>query len=348
MSLVHGGDLLAAQRKFGIPRGEWLDLSTGISPWSWPVPPVPESVWQSLPYSDNALERVAARYYGVPEHSFSGGSVLAIPGSQFAISVLPGLVARGKVAMPTLGYAEHRHAWRTAGHTLVDYEDVQSLEALVVQGEVDHAVVINPNNPTGVVLGVDTLAALREKLSSRGGLLLVDEAFVDAMSQHSCAPLCVEDGLVVLRSVGKFFGLAGLRLGFFLCAGPLMHQVQELMGPWLVSHAARWIGERALQDVSWQKMQRARLVDTSTRWHRDIAALTVPEVIWVQNPLFLSARIDRAVAQSLFESLGRRGVLIRVIETDTSMALIRLGLPHENQYLEAHRALQEAVLETVC
>ena len=138
MGLEHGGNLCAAASRFNIPQHLWLDLSTGISPWSWLVPAVPQRVWQTLPQADAQLESTAAGYYRC-----SSESVLAVPGSQCALQSTPVLLPRGRVAMPSRGYAEHRLAWRTAGHQIVEYHDTAALATLVREGTVQHAVVIH-------------------------------------------------------------------------------------------------------------------------------------------------------------------------------------------------------------
>ena len=343
MKLHHGGNLVDATRRFGAPDAGWLDLSTGISPWSWPVPVVPERVWRNLPYPDGELERIAADYFGA-----ASSGVLATPGSQFAISTVPALVRKGRVAMPSVGYAEHHHAWICAGHQPIHYDDESALVALADGGLVDHAVIINPNNPTGTLLPQSTVSSVSARLASRDGCTLVDEAFVDPVPGYSSGHLCGTQGLVVLRSLGKFFGLAGVRLGFCLGSASILGQLEERMGPWLVNHAARWIGERALEDTEWHALQRARLEAVSVRWHSDVAGIVPSAAAWTRNALFSSVQMERARALALFESMADRGVLIRLFELDAERALIRLGLPGEEDYHRAIDALQAAVGESLC
>ena len=64
--LEHGGRLRVAARRFGIPLSDWVDLSTGINPQPYPVPPLAPEVWLRLPETDDGLEAAAARYYGNP------------------------------------------------------------------------------------------------------------------------------------------------------------------------------------------------------------------------------------------------------------------------------------------
>jgi cobalamin biosynthetic protein CobC len=137
--LPHGGRLREAARRYGIPLDAWLDLSTGINPRPWPVPPLPPSAWSRLPEGDDSLETAARAYYGTD-------LLLPVAGSQAAIQALPPLRTPGRVGIITPGYAEHARAWWRAGHEVVGVP-VEALGNTVRQ--VDVLVVIHPNNPTG-------------------------------------------------------------------------------------------------------------------------------------------------------------------------------------------------------
>lgn len=296
--LEHGGRLGAAARRWGIPRADWLDLSTGISPWPYPLPAVPAEIWQRLPEEDDGLEEAARDYYGT-DH------LLALPGSQAAIQTLPRLFPPGRVAMPAPLYAEHPAAWRAAGHTPVDWHEAA-----------DYAVVCNPNNPTGAVLA---RAALRER-AGQVRLLVVDEAFIDAEPGESLAGDGGEN-IVVLRSLGKFFGLAGARVGFAIAAPDLLERLRENLGPWAVSHPARWAARLALADRDWQAAQRARLATASRRLADLLACLGAP----TGCGLFRHVSLPRAAA--LHDALARRGILVRLFDNPPALPGLRLGLP---------------------
>ena len=334
VAVKHGGDLDAASRKFGIAEGQWLDLSTGISPWSWPVPAIPESVWRRLPGSGSALQQAAADYYGC-----APGAVLPVAGSQIAIQQLPQLFTGAVVAIPNRGYAEHRHAWRQAGHRVRLYGSTGQLQQWVSQGEVSHAVVINPNNPTAGLLGREPLLALHRTLAGRGGVLLVDEAFMDVTPQHSLAPLCPLPGLVVLRSVGKFFGLAGIRLGFALATPALLASLKERLSPWMVSHPADWLGARALRDRDWQGLQVARLQQQSARWLRALQQ-QLPELTFSATALFASGFGDAELCRQCHGALARQGVWVRIFEPDQGRNALRFGLPAGGDMARAVAALE--------
>lgn len=342
MALVHGGNISGAAAEFGIPVADWIDLSTGISPWSWPVPPVPESVWRTLPDDGDGLEQVAAAYYGC-----GGAVVLPVPGSQYALQQLPSLVAPGTVAVPLRGYAEHRAAWQANGHRIVVYDNVQGLQQLAMAGRVDHAVVINPNNPTGEQGGAGELLGLHQLLVARGGWLLVDEAFMDASPEQSLAPYCPRPGLLVLRSLGKFFGLAGVRLGFLLAPEQLIARLCDSMMPWHVSHPARWIGQRALADRDWQRVQRQRLDRHSTAW---LAALQpfFPALEFTCSRLFVSATGQARDCATLYRSLAQCGVLVRCFDGIAGQGMLRFGLPGDGHWAQVVQVLAAIAGEQQC
>ncbi len=293
--LEHGGRLNEAVRRWGIPRAEWLDLSTGIAPWTYPLPPVPAEVWQRLPEEEDGLEAAARDYYGTPH-------LLALPGSQAAIQWLPRLFPVGRVAMPAPLYAEHPAAWQAAGHTLVGW-DAPS----------DYAVLCNPNNPTGQRFARDELL----DFASHVRLLVVDEAFIDAVPAESLAGRRTEN-IVVLRSLGKFFGLAGARLGVAIGTPALLGQLAEALGPWSVGHPARWAARQALADRAWQAAQRERLHAASRRLADRLSCLGQP----TGCALFQTVATPRAAA--VHEALARRGILARLFDDPPAL---RFGLP---------------------
>lgn len=339
VSMEHGGNLPAASRRFDVPIEQWVDLSTGISPWSWPVPALPQHVWQTLPYADEQLETAAAQYYGCDR-----AAILAVPGSQYALQYAPALLRRGTVAMPQRGYTEHRAAWQLAGHHIVEYADGEALQALVLAGVVDHALVINPNNPTGEVIAAQQLQLLHQRLNAHDGWLVVDEAFADVTPSISLAAHCPAPGLIVYRSAGKFFGLAGLRLGFLLAPPGVSMQLQSAMPPWLLSHPARWIGTAALCDQAWHTQQRERLARCAQDWLQCLRE-TVPGLTFTGTSLFVSGVGDAVYCEALYESLGRRAVLLRLFEPIAGQRILRVGLPLPETRGQIAHLLREAVEE---
>lgn len=336
MALNHGGALLQAAAEFGIEPQHWLDISTGISPWSWPVPAVPTSVWQRLPEEQDALLAAATEYYGCAHEQ-----LLAVSGSQYAIAQLPGLWQAATVALPQWGYREHHLAWRSAGHHGVSYRNGSHLQQLIEAATVRHAVVINPNNPSAELLSPALLLELAARLARREGYLVVDEAFIDTRPAQSLAQ-CRAPNLVVLRSVGKFFGLAGIRLGFVIAEPELLAQLKRTMNPWAVNHPARWLASQALRDYDWQDLQRLRLRSSARQWQRQLAAL-LPDLELNTADLFVSAETDCHRARALYHAAAATGVLIRLLDPVSDRAMLRFGLPPQDQEPQLLQRLQVAV-----
>ena len=338
----HGGALHRASAEFAIEPEQWIDLSTGISPNSWPVPALPEQVWRSLPDAEDNLLATAANYYGCRE-----SELLPISGSQFAIEQIPQLIKTAAVAVPVWGYAEHSYRWQLAGHQLHWYSDYQELEMLVSSGQVSSAVVINPNNPSTELLTQAQLLKLLGILQTRQGNLLVDEAFMDSCAEHSLCNLLADRpcpaGLIILRSVGKFFGLAGIRLGFVIASGDFIQRLEQRLSPWAVNHIARWVGCHALTDSHWQQQQRQRLVNSSKDWQQQLQQL-LPSFQWHRSDCFITAFGDRQQCENLYRQLGQSAVLVRLlcsardglrdIEKSSGYsdgAALRFGLPLPSQ-----------------
>lgn len=335
-TLIHGGQLANATETYGIPRERWLDISTGISPWSWPTPLVPESVWQRLPEADGNLEATAAQFYGC-----STTSLLPVPGSQYAISKFPHLLPAGRVALPLWGYEEHRRAWESAGHEPAFYDNVEHLQTLITDSSLCYAVVINPGNPSAELIEPTQLQRLAETLAQRSGHLLVDEAFMDCTPNHSLAANR-PGNVTVLKSVGKFFGLAGIRLGFVITDQTLLSSLEQRLDPWAVNHPARWLGERALSDTRWIQLQRQRLIQASSHWG-SILANVFPRNKLHSSPLFVSLKCDWQMGKLLFDAAARQALLLRLIGPVNGEGMIRFGIPTESNLKTTLARLRKAV-----
>lgn len=261
-SIRHGGNLREAARRYAIPFDDWLDLSTGINPHGYPVPPVPPDAWRRLPEDDDGLADAAARHYGAPH-------ALPVAGSQAAIRALPALLPRGTAGVAPLTYGEYAPAFLRAGHAIATLD----VTAHDVPDTVDHVIVANPNNPTAERLTRATLLRWHARLAARGGTLIVDEAFADVDPAASLASETARDGLIVLRSVGKFFGLAGIRAGFVLASPSVIDPLRDALGAWTVSGPARHAVEAAFADTEWQRATRERLQRDGARLAALLAGL---------------------------------------------------------------------------
>lgn len=322
--LEHGGNLRDAVARFGRPFEDWLDLSTGINPQPYPAPPLAANAWHRLPEPNPALAAAAMAYYGAPQ-------LLAVAGTQAAIQALPRLRAPSRVVVAAPSYAEHAHRWAHAGHDVRQLEFDQLASAVA---DCDVMVICNPNNPTGASVAPDVLLGWADQLASRNGWLVVDEAFGDTMPQSSVAAHADRHGLIVLRSVGKFFGLAGVRLGFVAAEASLLAQLTDFLGPWSVSGPAQEIGCAALADRQWQSAMRAHLLQAGARLHRLLAdhgihAGGTPLYQWWPEPQ----------AEAFWLHMAERGIWVRLFARHAHG--IRLGLPAgENGWQRLQQALE--------
>jgi cobalamin biosynthetic protein CobC len=313
--LEHGGRLRRAARDYGIPMADWLDLSTGINPDMYPVPAIDPLAWQRLPEDDDGLEAAAAAYYG-------SGRLLALPGSQAAIQALPSLFAPMAVVCVSPLYEEHPRAWERAGHRLRRLPSLQ--RALSVMTPL--VLLCNPNNPTAERIPRDALLDAAKELRQRGGWLVVDEAFGDPAPEDAVAALAGCDAapnLIALRSLGKFFGLAGARVGFVFAAADRLDRLRETIGPWSIAHPSRGVARRALEDAAWQAVAREKLAAASRR----LAEMLSPLGAVRRTALFCAVEGKEGAplpAAALAGHFARRAILVRRFDAH---GLLRFGLP---------------------
>lgn len=312
--VFHGGGLDAARRRFPDAPLPWVDLSTGINPVSYPVGPIPVEAWRRLPdtVALARLEGAAARTYGAPDAT----CVVATPGTQAIIQWLPRLIPAQRVGVLDFGYQEHPAAWRAAG------ADVSTLTSLDGLADVDVAVVVNPNNPDGRLVPPGVLV----DLARRGATLIVDEAFMDVMDpDFSLVPLSPGENIIVLRSFGKMYGLAGLRLGFAVGGPAFAAKLRGALGPWAVSGPAIAVATEALGDRAWGAGARARLSADAARLDRLLAKAGFE--ILGGTPLFRLAAHSRA--SRWFERFGGAGLLVRPFPARPTW--LRFGLPGDDE-----------------
>ncbi len=316
---VHGGDLSAAAARWGEPAAGWLDLSTGVNPWPYPVPVLEDPCWARLPDggADRALRSAAAAAFAAPGADW----VAAAAGSGAVIGLLPRLVATSEVAVIGPTYGEHERAWRAAGHR------VRVVTGLGEAAGADIAVLANPNNPDGRVVAETEI----RKAAERFRLLVIDEAFADAVPELSVIR-SLTDRMLVLRSFGKFYGLAGLRLGFAVAVPGVLAPLTAALGPWAVSGPALAVGTLAYEDRDWAVAMRRRLGLAAADLDRVLtgAGLTVAG----GTPLF--RLIETRDAHALWHRLGRAGILTRIFTG--SATRLRLGLPADAAGQERLRA----------
>ncbi|MBN7806296.1 threonine-phosphate decarboxylase [Agrobacterium rosae] len=330
-AIRHGGNLGYARQLYPQAPEPWIDLSTGINPHSYPHSPIPASAFARLP-EPSAVEKlkdVASAAFGAP----SAAHVVAAPGTQMLMPLLAQLaVQKGAKTCGVLSpaYAEHARTARMAGLSVTEVSDIEDLFAF------DYVVVINPNNPDGRVIERTPLLALAEATRKKGGLLMVDEAFIETGCAESIADAATSSSLVALRSFGKFYGMAGVRLGFAIAHPDITADLESQLGPWAVSGPALHIATEALSDTPWRETMRLRLKDASAGLNEMLrkTGLTIAG----GTSVFTLVRDERV--PHLFVHLMQHGILTRIF--DERPADMRFGLPGE----EAEWVRLEAALSS--
>lgn len=380
----HGGQLTQASKRYNIPRCDWLDLSTGINPYTYPLPNVPDECWQRLPESNDGLESAAASYYG-------SKYLLPVSGSQEAIQKLPLLFTTPlNIGIITPAYHSHKEAWKKAGHNVIllapdeidstvfsskktvkessnqtlNNKEKNKNDECNQNNDLDILLIVNPTNPSAQNYSRDDLLRWHQQLASKNGFLIVDEAFIDSTPEQSLIEETPKSGLIVLRSIGKFFGLAGIRLGFVWAQTELLERLAVQQDDWSVSHPARWAGKKALADRSWQQQQRTQLNESSLRlksllhnfliqYHKKRGEVSFNNEL---NPLdsevqhtSLFAYFEYSDAALIHRTLAEKGILTRLFnaytgndKTGNQNNAIRFGLASsEAQWLRLEDALDE-------
>lgn len=310
--ILHGGGITAVAQRYGGDPKDWLDLSTGINPNPVALPDIDPQVWHRLPdrHLLDAARLAASRYYGSGK-----GMPLPVPGTQSAIQLLPKLVASGRrAAIFSPAYGEYERVMRSAGIAVDRVSGIDDLRH-------DHSlvIVVNPNNPDGRVLEREQLMALYRRVDRHGGRLLIDEAFADCTPQTSLATEAqAMPGLILFRSFGKFFGLAGLRLGFVIALPDILAAFEEWLGPWAVSGPALFVAEKLMRgDIATLRkqiaMRRAALAEVLTAAGLEVIGGTS-----------LFALVNCDASAQLREHLCLRHILVR--QFDYKEGWLRFGL----------------------
>ncbi len=312
--LLHGGDLEAFGRQNPEALRPLIDLSTGINPRAYEVS-IDKDWLARLPgrADEEACRAAFATCTGVEQEL-----VHVLPGTQAIISGLPHQFREKRVAVLSPTYGEHEASWRAAGHTVSTYPPSEILTA-----DADVIVVTNPNNPDGHIFEEAALHACRARQQARDGWLIVDEAFIDCMPELSVAKEVKRDGLLVLRSFGKFFGLAGLRLGFLLAPENIAAPLAQRLGPWSASTPALRVAAKAYGDVNWIEETRLQLNQQMDRLLERVVPRCGREV--GRTPLFALLKVENS--EGLARHLADHGIFIRTFPNMPNY--LRFGLPGE-------------------
>ncbi|MEP1961835.1 threonine-phosphate decarboxylase [Tateyamaria sp.] len=306
----HGGGLDAAVSKYGGVRSDWVDLSTGINPVPYSVPTLSNDAWTALPDQAmaNALIDAARRFWNVPQ----GADVLAAPGASALIAQIPRLAQPGSVQIAAPTYNEHAASFQAHGWTVSDTPTATA------------QVLVHPNNPDGHVWNSSDITA---------PLSIVDESFCDVAPHHSLINHATRSGTLVLKSFGKFWGLAGLRLGFAIGDPDLIARLKEMLGPWPVSGVALEVGAAALNDLDWAAQTRIRLAQDAERL--DATVCNRGATLLGGTSLFRLYQVDDAAQWQ--DKLAHGHVWSRIFPYADNW--IRLGLPAPNDWAQVETAL---------
>ena len=307
----HGGDLDRAGEQFGDPPDGWLDLSTGINPRAYPLPDLTRDAWQRLPMASalNALKVAAADAFDATSKDF----IACAPGTQALIQILPRAMGVGRVAVLGPTYSEHATAWQAADAEVEETRDLPAPDR--------SAVLVNPNNPDGRVVPPEDLISWARSAAPAGHWLIIDEAFAEVVPEASVVPAMPLENVIILRSFGKFHGLAGLRLGFAVTAPETVRRLEREMGPWAVSGPALEVGAAALADRVWVSSERRRLAGDMTRLRR----LLEDAGAQIIGGTDLFVLVEHAGAAGLYDHLARTGILVRRFAGNPHW--LRFGLP---------------------
>ncbi|MDH7789597.1 threonine-phosphate decarboxylase CobD [Ochrobactrum sp. AN78] len=330
--IEHGGALDRAIARFGGKAEEWLDLSTGINPEHFPLPDFTPALWNRLP-DEGLLQRVLVsgqRYYSVADKA----PIVAAPGTQALIQLIPTLLEPSTVAILGPTYQEHAASFKATGWKVVECATLEDIphDASVVT-------IVSPNNPDGRIIARPDLLELAMRLGERGGFLVVDEAFADPHVEVSVAAYAATAPMIVLKSFGKFFGLAGVRLGFLLSSAKIVEKITERLGPWAVSGPALAIAEHAFESDAALKDFRARI-----DWRRaELATVLTRCGLKEVGGTALFALVAHSDAHAIYDALCGKHILVRKFAYAPQW--LRIGLAADE---EAFARLEQALREILC
>lgn len=321
LTCFHGGDLAHARAlrpQDDALQQEWVDLSTGINPFAYPVPQIDAKIWSRLPSQDRLhdLKNTARKAYNVPQEMMC----LAASGSQTIIQIVPYLMPPSAVAIIGPTYEEHGLCWRAAGHRVRDIskaDDVHDRDQIVI--------LTRPNNPGGEIEDIHACNRLAQNLMRRHGLLVVDETFADGLDisliPHFSDAVFAKMNLLILRSVGKFYGLAGGRVGFGLGRGIVMQRLAARLGPWPIAGPCIEAGITALDDEVWRKDMLEKL-----QVQRDKLCSVLAQIgLQAEGGALLFQTVRTSLAHDLFQHLLQHFIYVRRFDYDRE--LLRFGLP---------------------
>jgi cobalamin biosynthetic protein CobC len=345
--MKHGGDLFQASERFRIQIDNWIDLSTGINPMSYPLDQLKPESFQRLPYLSPEFTSAVTSYY-------SSDQFVPVAGSQRAIQLMPECLADLPVILPSVGYQEHYQAWAQHDVSISYYDalDINTatiqINALISQDPSRHLVIINPNNPSSLMFTHDLLNDWSARLASNA-CLIVDEAFIDVLPENSMLNGSLADNVIVLRSFGKFFGLAGLRVGFVFGNESIRAAFHNREGLWTINGPAQDLVIQACNDLAWQQAARNSIVESSLVTRNIFEPLLVAlgyDERAVNNSdqekenLFSSYVINIGQAHWVYQYFANAGILLRILDAPGNKMILRVGCLNITNYVDVERTNQ--------
>lgn len=297
----HGGGIDAAIAQYGGTRNDWTDLSTGINPIPYPLPSFHGYHWTQLPdrAAFDAFEAAARKFWQVPANA----EIIPASGASAIIAMLPSVLKGATAVIPEPTYNEHRAAYLAHGWEMTNKGDVKTI--------------VHPNNPDGHLYSTADLNAQT---------CVIDESFCDVCPELSMMSHAIDDGHLIIKSFGKFWGLAGMRLGAVIAPKSFAPALRDRIGPWAVSGPALYTGTRALQDAHWANDTRQRLAQDAQKLDQimlDKGAKTMGG-----TTLFRLYHVDNAGAW--YDRFAQNRILTRVFPY--SQHFLRLGIPAHDQW----------------
>ncbi|QXE86049.1 threonine-phosphate decarboxylase CobD [Geomonas nitrogeniifigens] len=344
----HGGNVFAVARNLGLAPERIIDFSASINPLGM-APGVREALTASLDrllhYPDKGaaeLKQALAAYHGVEP-----SQIAVANGSTELIHLLPRTFQGKKALVVAPAFAEYalaleRAGWQIEYFTLSPADDfaldVAALAQRVADGY-DMLFLCNPGNPAGNLQPLREIAGVVDLCRESGTFLVLDEAFIDFCEEESAKHLVVRNPrAVLLRSMTKFFGIPGLRLGYAIAAAETVAEIAAQQDPWSVNTAAQVAGIASLADQDYCRRTRSYVDEERARLAAALA--DVPGLkVFPGRANYLLVRILRAgvSAGQLREALLAKGMMIRDCSNfqglDASFFRVAVRLEEENDLL---------------
>ena len=315
MELVHGGDWAGYRARFG---HDALDFSANVSPLGLPQG-VADAIVAALPTADRypdplcrELRTALSRAEQLPEPWILCGN-----GAADLIYRLVWTLKPRRALLPAPTFAEYAAALESVGcevkrKTLHEADDFAVTEVFVqaVNQSIDLVFLCQPNNPTGQITPPELVQRLVRRCADCGAVLVVDECFLDFLQQRdalTAKPLLqTAPNLVILKAFTKLYAMAGVRLGYALCANTaLLAKMQAAGQPWGVSSLAQAAGAAALRETAYADAVRALIADQRPRLAAGLRALGLQVIEGSANYLLFRA------PETLGAALQQRGVCLR-------------------------------------